>query len=490
LPSGDNTDADVARSAGTAFLTQIVTAVFTAALTVFLVRRLGAAEFGVFSLALGIANLASLPADAGIAASAARYVAEHRDDDSAVRRVLATAIRLKVLSGVAVSIALALLAGPVADAYDLPTMAWTLRAMAVALFVQSLFTFFSYVNVALGRLDLNLRLVALESLVEAGASIALVLAAGGAAAAGWGRAIGYTVGAAVAVLLVLRRFGGGAMSMRRVADPPPIARYAGVMLVVNGIYSLFAQIDVLLIGALLSATAVGQFSAPLRLFALLYHPGLAIANAVAPRMARRAGHEPDVATLRHALRLLIIVHFALLAPFLVWAEPIVDLALGPDYEKSVDIVRVLALSIPVAGLAPLLSVSVNYLGEAGRRVPIAISALVVNVVIDLTLLREIGVVAAAIAALCGGFVYFAGHAVLCHRLLDLRPRTLGLTALRSLVGAAAMAGVLALFGTNDVSLPLMVAGSVAGLGAYAAMLVLTREVGSADVRFARSLLGR
>jgi len=47
----------VARNTGLAFLTQIVTAAFTAGLTIFLVRRLGPDEYGLFSLALGIAGL-------------------------------------------------------------------------------------------------------------------------------------------------------------------------------------------------------------------------------------------------------------------------------------------------------------------------------------------------------------------------------------------------------------------------------------------------
>ena len=482
--------AGVARSAGTALLTQIVTAAFTAGLTLFLIRKLGPSEWGVFSLALGIGGLAMLPADFGISHSASRYAAEHRDDAGALRRVIAAAIRLKVITGAAVAIALALMAGPLADAFGLPELAWTLRAMAVAVFAQSLLTLFLQVYIGLGRLDVNLRLVTFESLVEVSASITLVLGAGGAAAAAWGRGIGYGVGALVALVLAMRRFGPGTLSLRPVAGAPPIARYAGVMLVVNGIYSLFTQVDVILIGALLSATAVGQFSAPLRLFVLLYYPGLAVSNAVSPRMARRAGHEPDVGVFRESLRLLIIVHAVLLAPLLVWATPIADLVLGADYPESDDVMRIMAPLVLLQGMGPLLAVTVNYLGEARRRVPIALAALAVNVAIDLALLREVGVEAAAIASVVGFSIYLGGHAMICHRLLDLKPRRMAATLARSLLAAAAMAGVLALFGTADVAPALLVAGALAGTAVYAAVLVLTREVGRADLAFARSLVRR
>src|SRR4051794_14432365 len=96
----------VARNTGLALLTQIVTAAFTAALTIFLVRRLGPDDYGLFSLALGIAGLVMLPADFGIAQSAGRFIAERRSDRGALADILAHATRLKVLSGAAVAVAL------------------------------------------------------------------------------------------------------------------------------------------------------------------------------------------------------------------------------------------------------------------------------------------------------------------------------------------------------------------------------------------------
>ena len=490
MPPAPERQAGVARSTGTAMLTQLVTAGFTAVLTLFLIRRLGPEEFGVFSLALGVAALAMLPADLGIAHSVGRFVAERRGDDASVARVIAAGLRLKLLSGAAVGVALALLAGPLAAAYDEPALAWTLRAMAVAVFAQSLLAFYTLVYISLGRLEINLRLITFESTLEVAASITLVLAAGGAAAAGWGRAIGYGVAAAAALLLALRRFGRGSISLRAVPGVPPIARYAGVMFVVNGIYSLFSQVDLLLIGALLSAAAVGQFSAPLRLFVLLYYPGLAVSNAVSPRMARGDGQAPDADLFRQCLRLLIVFHAVLLAPLLVWAEPIADLALGDDYRESADVIRVMAPLVVMQGVGPLLAVSINYLGEARRRVPVAVLGLLVNVVIDIVLLREIGVVAAAIGCVVGFAIYLAGHALICHRILDLRPREVALTTARSLVAAAVMAGVLVLFGTGEVSVLVLVAGSVAGAAAYFAALVVTREIGPADLALVRSLLRR
>jgi O-antigen/teichoic acid export membrane protein len=281
------------------------------------------------------------------------------------------------------------------------------------------------------------------------------------------------------------------VSLRRVRGAPPIARYAGVMLIVNGAYSIFSEVDVLLIGALLSSSAVGQFSAPLRLTVLLHYPGLALSNAVSPRMARGvAGEKPDVEALQYALRLLIIVQFAIVTPMLVWATPIVDLVLGDDYRESAKVLRAMTPFIFLSGAGPLLAVSVNYLGEARRRVPVAIAAVVVNVAIDLALLREIGVVAAAIGTSVAYLVYVGGHAFICHRMVGLAPGAMARTMARSLLAAGALAGVLALFGTRDVGIPFLILGAVAGLAAYAAVLAVTRELTGAELDRIRALLRR
>ena len=76
-PDGGDT---IRRNTAFALAAQLATAGFTAILTVFLVRRLGPEDYGIFALALSVASLVFLPADFGISQSTARYVAEHFDE--------------------------------------------------------------------------------------------------------------------------------------------------------------------------------------------------------------------------------------------------------------------------------------------------------------------------------------------------------------------------------------------------------------------------
>jgi len=132
----------IARNTAFAFAVQVTTAAFTAVLTLFLVRSLGAHGYGAFALALSLASLVALPADFGLAASAARFIAEHRGDRPAIARVTREALRLKIVFAGLVSLGLVALAGTIASAYGDHSLAWPLRGAAVSLFGQSMFAFF------------------------------------------------------------------------------------------------------------------------------------------------------------------------------------------------------------------------------------------------------------------------------------------------------------------------------------------------------------
>ena len=197
----------IARNTAFSFGVQLATSVFTAALTLYLVRALGPHGYGLFALALAVTGLVSIPADLGITGSTGRYVAEARTNRAAAARVVADALVLKAVASAATSLALFATAGWIADGYGEPDLVWPLRGVAVALFGHSVMTLVRGVFVALGRISVNLRLVLSESAVETAASVGLVLLGAGATGAAFGRAIGYGFGAAFGVTLVALTLG-------------------------------------------------------------------------------------------------------------------------------------------------------------------------------------------------------------------------------------------------------------------------------------------
>ena len=467
--------ASITRNAGLAFAANIVTAGFTALITLYLVRALDPDGYGIVALAVGFASLALLPTDFGITPSTARFVAEHRGDHRAVAAVLFKALRMKLALGALMSVLVILLAEPIASLYDQPDLVWPLRAVAIALFGQSLVYLFSNVFVALGRVSGSFFLILAEASIEAIATIGLVAIAGTATAAMAGRAVGYTVGAIVGSLLLLRFLGRTEVRARRGGPTARrLAGYAGALAIVDSAYAVFTQVDILLVGIIAGTTAAGIYGAPIKLVVLLGYPGVAISNAISPRLARRQGEDPDTSALLTGLRLLILLQALMAAFLLVWAEPIVSLVLGAGYEGSVPVVRALSGLVLLSGLGPLVSVSVNYLGEARRRVPITVFCLVLHVVATIVLVHAVGIYGAAISVDVAYGIYVLAHLRICAQILAFSVRPLGRAALSAMVSAAVAALVLLAVGTSDLTALQWVLGLLGACTAYLVAAIATR----------------
>ena len=172
------------------------------------------------------------------------------------------------------------------------------------------------------------------------------------------------------------------LSLRRIAS------YAGALFVIDAAYAAFGYIDILLIGALLDPRSAGFFSAPAQLLIFAEYGGLALAASVGPRLSRSVEGGPDAGSFQIGLRLLLLVQLVIVAPIVVWATPITHLLFGPDYGASADVLRALAPYAVLVGPAPMLALSINYLGEARRRIPLAVGAVTLNAAIDVVLIPE------------------------------------------------------------------------------------------------------
>lgn len=487
-PARSVADGDtIGRNTVSALVVQLTTAGFTAVLLIFLVRTLGPGDYGVLALALGVGSLLFLPSDFGISQSAARFIAERRGEAGQVADVLATAFKLKLLVTGAIAATLFVAAGAIAAAYDEPALSWPLRVVAIALFAQSLMALFQYSFIAVGRTSVGLRLVLSKSVTELGTSLALVLLGAGVVGAAAGRAAGFGLGAVIGLVMAVRLFGRRALSLRgsRREDMRRLASYAGALLIVDGAFAAFNQIDVLLIGAILGTASVGLFEPLLRFSAFLHYPGLSVATGVAPRLARHERRPPNVRAFQQSLRGLIIFQAALIAPVAVWAEPITGILLGSQYAESAEVLRALTPYIFLSGLAPLVSVSVNYLGHARVRIPIAVAALAINATIDVLLLPRIGVVAGSIGTDVAYLLYVPAHFLICKRLLGIRLGPLAVTLARALAAASGMAAVLFLAGTSSLSVFEWAFGAGGGLAVFVAILLASREVSLGEVRTLR-----
>jgi O-antigen/teichoic acid export membrane protein len=489
-------DERVSRSATFALTAQLVGGVLTAILTIFLARELSPDQFGAFTFALSVIAIATLFADVGIGSATGRFMAERRDQPSAAAAVFATALRLKLLTGLPATVALFVLAKPICHTFGTGDAVWALRASAIALFAQTLFNLFLGAFIALGKLRYNVLLATVESVAEVSASVPLVIIGGTAAAAAFGRAAGFSIGVIVAAAFA-RRTLGARRNREQPAEPklPAVSSrrlmgYAGPLLLVDAAFRLFVSIDVLLIAAIIGGGArIAAFGLPMRLTVFLEYPAAAVASAVAPRLTQGRSDD-DVALLGDSIRYLTIVQMLVTAPLLIWPEAIMSLLFGDKYPEATGVLRALAPFVLLSGIAQLTTLSVNYLGEAWRRVPIAVVMLSANVIIDVVLLPKIGIVAGAVGTSVAYVMWVPAHVWILRKRGGLLVRPFLLTLARSILAGGATVGVLALLGTGRVGVPVMLLGAVAGSLVYVAALILLGELGREDVAVIRRLIPR
>lgn len=488
------TEERVSRGVSFALLAQLVGGALTAILTIFLGRTLSAGQLGAFTFGLSVITLATLFADLGISSSTSRFLAERRDQPKAVAAVFRTAIRLKLLTGISVTVILFVLAGPICSAFGIHGAVWVMRVCAVAMLMQTMFGLCLGTFVALGKIRYTLVLTTIESVTEVSVTLSLVLLGAAATGAALGRVIGYAVGLVVGLVVSRRMIGRLSMRHRKgdrsIVSPRRIVGYAGPLVLVEAAFRVFTSIDVLLIAAIIGGGApVAAFALPVRLTLFLEYPGSAVSSAVAPRMTRRA-NKGDLALLEQSLHYLLIVQMLITAPLLIWPEAIIHLLFGNKYPEASAVLRGLAPYVFFSGIAQLTTLTVNYLGEAWRRVPLAVMMLTVNIVIDVLLLPRIGVVAGAIGTSAAYAIWVPAHVWILRRHAGLRVRPLLVTTARSCLAAGAMVGSLALLGTGRVPLPLMLLGALVGPVVYVAVLFVLRELGRGDIAVLRRLLKR
>jgi O-antigen/teichoic acid export membrane protein len=464
-------------------MTNLAGVVFTGALTLFLVRALGASGYGQYALAASIAGLLVLPAGLGLPMAIGRFLADHRSDVDELRGILGLGMKLQVPAASLATLGLVVAAGPLARAYGDPHLAWPLRFMALSVIGQIVFTFLSYAGSSLRQSGVGLRMAVIESATETSTSIMLVLAGAGVAGAAVGKAFGYALGTAAGLYLMrrllsgARRRGGGPLRV----TAREVLGYAGATFVVDLGVSVIAQVDILLIGALLTSVAVGSFSAVMRIVTVLGYLGTAVAGGVAPRMSFGSG-SPDTQALSQAIRYLVIVQGLVVAPMLIWSRPIVHLLLGTGYPNSPEIMQVLSVMAFVAPPAAVISVSVTYLGAARRRVRIVLATLVLGVICTYGLIRTVGLVGAAIADDAVAVAYTLANLWICTRLVTLDIRRLALSFGRTLLAAGWMAVGLLAVGTDHLTPAQWVLGATAGGVCYASILVVTGELSLTELR--------
>jgi O-antigen/teichoic acid export membrane protein len=478
--SAAGSPADVSRRRATLdVLVQIAGQVGNVALgvvvTLLIVRGLGPARFGEWSTILAVVGLLGYLVDLRLESVAVRHVAaqpERESDWIGALLTLSLAIAVPVtLGGAAVLAAL--------------SNDTTMRVAGLVIAVSLVLAALSHVRAVFSlrvRNHISVGITTLNSLLWAGAVIAITAAGGGMVPL----AVGFTASAAVsttvAVVLALRIASPRLRGSRRLW--PALAR-VGFTVGLAGLITLaYAQIDQILVFQLAGAHDAGLYGAVYRfLGTATFIPG-ALMTTLLPIVS--AAHVDDLARVRRlvqsALDYLAMASLPLLAFTIVAAEPLVRLLFGAEFAASADALPVLMGAFVAICWGFVAGNMVIVLDLQRRFLVYAVLALILNVGLNFALIPDNGFLAAAWVTLITEVLVNAVSLRLVLRKLDMRVR-LGRAARAA--AAATVAGLL-VWALDAAGLPVLALIGVMTV-AYPALLLASRAI---SVKEARDLLAR
>lgn len=399
-----------------------------------LTRYLGPEDFGKYTLALTYMQLFTVLADVGLVTIVVREISRHPDR---TERLVGNTLTLRLLlsaGAIAVAALISLLLP-----YDPDVRVAILLAGFPLLFgmVNSTFVTVLQARLRMGRAvvgDVVGRAVALAAV---GLVVALdlgFLAVMGTAAAG-------ALATALVTMLLTRRVA----PLRPRSEPQVWRRLLvmalplGVALAVNEIYF---RADTLIISLYEPYEQVGLYTLAYRMLELTLVFGTVFLTTTFPLLSQAVdGDEPRARrTIQLSADLFVALGVPLVAGGLVVGPALVELAAGSDFEDASTPLRILLAAGALAWINGVFGYALIAKDRQLSALWLNLTALAVNVGLNLLLVPRYGIVVAAVVTVASEVLILAGSYVLMRRYFDFfpAPRTL----VPAVLAAAIMAGLL------------------------------------------------
>jgi len=420
-------------------------------------RYLGATGYGKVALAFAFTQMLGILADVGLLTVVVREISR---DPASTDRLVGNALVLRLVLSLAL-LALAALASL--------TLSWDTQ-VRVAVLIAGVPFVLGLVNSALvAVLQARLRMdrAAVADVIGRAASFAalgLVVTLD----AGFYAVVATAAVGALATLLVTWAIVFREARPRPRADREVWRRLLVLALPVGAalaVSELYFRLDTLLVSVFRPYDEVGLYALSYRMVELIGILPAIVMTSVFPLLARYLQESRELAarTVDAAGDLFVAIGAPIAAGGLVVAPELVRLIGGDEFAGSAGPLRILLFAVVLAFVSGLFGHALIAGGRQGSALRLGITALVFNLVLNLSLVPPFGIEAAAAVALASELLLVGGGLVLVRRDLGLRPHFRLLW--RATAAAAVMAAVLALVSELSLALllPLGVVLYMAGL---------------------------
>jgi O-antigen/teichoic acid export membrane protein len=385
-------------------------------------RVLGPGAYGIYSLAFSIVEVVKqfglLGMQNGVVRIGAMHLAD--GDTAAVRGCARASYRTALLSSVLLAAALWFTAEPLAArALKQPELLWPLRVFALSMPFDAWLILTAFWSRALRRVHIDVILADLAqpglSIVAVGVALALGTGVVGAAA---GFGVASLLGAALGLVLLGRSLPHAEPHAAPARyDVRPLLRTSIPMLLVGFSYILMGHVDKVMIGAMVGAEAVGVYTAAFRMSRQIGLIQTAFVPMFAPLVSglhHRKSHAELERLYQQASHWILAASLPVVLILIVFGDlPL--MLFGQRFIAAWPILVILAAGQFINLAGGLAMQVLQMVGRQDDDLAIISGGLVLNIVLNLWLVRTQGAIGAAIATTIA-FAALSGARLLAVRL--------------------------------------------------------------------------
>jgi O-antigen/teichoic acid export membrane protein len=443
---------------------------------ILIARLFGPAVFGAYQASAAMVEVLARAGPLGAVSGEHRFIAAHRaaGETELAQRALGTGIRMAAAASAILAVVLALLARPLARAWNEPSLAATLPIMAPMVLLAALMQVMvgATMGAKVARMNLYVRGLA-EPLLLLVAVVAAWRLGGGLRNLALAYLVTGAIVAALAVVACARVFGAAYLRQALGAERHPgFVRFALPLGGSDLMSAVLQRADTFIVATFAGLDALAVYTAAEYVTRIIANPRYLFDHVIAP-VVSEALHMKDRARVRYNLALVtrwvVTASLPIAISVVVLRAEILRLY-GGAFAGGSGTVVILALGNLIVGC---LGLTPYVLAMGGRSRPFLLNnlgAAALNVALGVVLVPRFGITGGAIAVLISVTVFQVALTVEAWFLERVHPFTMALTkpVAAALVMAAAEIALHATARVGAARVGLTVAG---GAGSYLAALI-------------------
>ncbi len=407
------------------FTAQVISVVTGAALIIILARILNPDDYGLLFLAISVFGVLELFSKLGVAKSAARYISEYKEkDQSQLRHIIKFSFLLNLLVITIVCSIVFVASDNISYLIGEPDLVPLLSLGALFIAFSTIAKFGRLILQGFEKIEISATLHGLDRGSRFIFVIGFVLMGYGIIGALAGYIFAYILSSTFGLIYIYFKL---YRHLKPATIEPGLRRriteYTVPLTATSTANVLDKRIDTVLVGFFAGPAAVAYYTIGKQIIGFIETPISALGFTLAPMYEAQQiknGKNKAARIYETALVHGLTLYIPAAAGLILVTEPIVTLIFGTNYNGAIPVIQVLSVYAVFQAISKITSNGLDFLGQARKRAIIKTLTSILNVILNIILIPNIGVVGAAVATVISYPIYSLANIYLIHSELNLR----------------------------------------------------------------------